>query len=697
MCFRWLKSVSPALFAGLLLVLGFPPFNFWFITYLALIPLLWAAREARPTRAASLHALTGTLLAAGVYHGVIAYNVWLFVAIVAVFALSFALWGILVRQAGLYWRGPVGSLLAPALIWTGIEAITTSTVLAVPINLGASQAGQPVLIQSAALFGVFGVSFLIVLVNTAIVHVVTAMSSPDRGWQLWIPVAVAVCAIAANVAYGYARVTTISPAPTIKVATVQPVISSDMYRHGWRLPENRRFMKDTLETLTARAAASGAGMIFWPEGGNGYLNMRIADLRERLYRTARENDVELIVSSEDMDGDGKRFNSVFAISRDGTFAGRYDKVKPVPVAESSLTAGSEGKPLAAQHGKLGVAICFESTLPSLLRRMTAQGAEILFVTGSDAAFKRSALVFAHAQLAVFRAVENGRWLIRAANTGPSLIVSPRGEIVRQSQFYARDILVAEVAALRDKTFFTRWGYLLPGALAIGVMLFAGFGLFSWFLARRNGATSARKRPVDVSREQRRRTFMAVLKTTSVSGMVCAAVGVFIVGASLYFTQRTSASPPGYLPAVRDFIAAGSPQPEQAGENFLQARKNTCGAAALAYVFTYFGRDATEEEVLRQVSLTPRGLSMLALKQASLSFGFDAMGVKENYPALQEEVLPAIAYINDSHYVVINDISAHEVLLFDPMLGHVKVPRAVFERIWNGYLLLIRVRPIPVAA
>jgi hypothetical protein len=438
-------------------------------------------------------------------------------------------------------------------------------------------------------------------------------------------------------------------------------------------------------------------MVFWAEGGNGYLNLRIASLREKLYRTARDNTLDLIISSEDMNEEGKRFNAVFAISNAGELAGRYDKVRLVPMAEASFTAGQEPRPLATSFGKLGAVICFESTFPSLLRGLTAQGAEILFVASSDAVFKRSALVFAHAQLAVFRAVENGRWLVRAANTGPSLIVSPSGEITHQSQFYARDILVGEVAALHDKTFFTRAGYLLPNVLALCVLMLAGYGLFAWVTARLSGTKSARKparHGKNTSPEQRLAASIVPLKILSAFTAVYAVLIVLIVGTSLYFSQRASVSAPGYLSVLRDFIAPGTPPPEQVSEPFLQTKKNTCGAAVLAYVFSYFGRDTSEDEVLEQVNLTPRGISMLALKQASPSFGFDATGVKENYSALQNEVLPAIAYINDSHYVVVNQVTAHYLLLFDPSLGEVKVSRHVFEKIWNGYLLLIRVRPIP---
>jgi len=85
--------------------------------------------------------------------------------------------------------------------------------------------------------------------------------------------------------------------------------------------------------------------------------------------------------------------------------------------------------------------------------------------------------------------------------------------------------------------------------------------------------------------------------------------------------------------------------------------------------------------------------MLELKKVATLNEFQAIGVRENYKALMEEPLPVIAYINDSHYVVVNKITDRHVWVFDPALGHVKISRSLFEQAWNGYLLLIRMLPI----
>ena len=134
-------------------------------------------------------------------------------------------------------------------------------------------------------------------------------------------------------------------------------------------------------------------------------------------------------------------------------------------------------------------------------------------------------------------------------------------------------------------------------------------------------------------------------------------------------------------------------PDKVGEKFLQASSNTCGPAVLAYLFSFYGHEVLETDLIPAMTLSKKGSSMLELKKTAINNGFQAKGVKENYTALMNEPLPVIAYINDSHYVVVNKITASNIYLFDPLLGHVQLRRDVFERAWNGYLLLVNVEKI----
>jgi predicted double-glycine peptidase len=162
---------------------------------------------------------------------------------------------------------------------------------------------------------------------------------------------------------------------------------------------------------------------------------------------------------------------------------------------------------------------------------------------------------------------------------------------------------------------------------------------------------------------------------------------------LLVNRLTTPDNPAFY-ALKDFLTPiNTLQPDKVTQKFLQAKYNSCGPAVLAYIFSYFGKDTLEKELIRKMALTERGTSMLELKRVATENGFQAAGVKENYQALMAEPLPVIAYINDSHYVVVIKITPYHVSVFDPAIGHVQISRSIFERAWNGYLLLIRMPPI----
>jgi apolipoprotein N-acyltransferase len=469
-----LKKLLPAIFSGLLLVMSSAPFDLWFLAYVALVPIFLFVRDKGYKETALSYASTGALLATGWFYSSISFSPLFFLFIVAILSLTFILWGLLTKLLLKKVAEPLMAVFVPAVLWTGIERINTSEIIGMPSNLAITQAAHPLVIQSASLFGIYGISFLIVLVNSAFADLILQIRSKSKlNIYRLIPAGIVLGLFMANLLFGYMRVNAhVAIAPAMKISTVQPVISTDIYVNGWRNPENREFMMTTFDRLTNDAVATGAKMVVWPEGGNGYMNMRIPELREKIYKIARENGLDFIVSTNDMDEQGKKYNSIFSVSRDGKLLGRYDKVKLVPIAEKEYTAGDKLHTLPASFGKVGAVVCFESCFPSIFRKMTSQGAEILLVSTSDATFKRSVLALNHA-----RAVENGRWLIRSANTGPSMIISPTGKIVQQTKFYDRNIMVGEVLLLHELTFFTGAGFIVPASLAFFVLLFTSYSVY----------------------------------------------------------------------------------------------------------------------------------------------------------------------------------------------------------------------------
>jgi hypothetical protein len=362
------------------------------------------------------------------------------------------------------------------------------------------------------------------------------------------------------------------------------------------------------------------------------------------------------------------------------------------------SAGDGYHPVATSYGKVGPVICYESNFPESLRQTTAAGAELLFVSTSDAAFRKTSLTVNHTRTAVFRAIENNRWVIHASNTGPSVIVSPTGEVTASAPMYRRGYLAGDVAFIQETSFFTRFGHWLPVLCAMLVCGLLAFRLAQGFMRWRNPATRKRAPKIAPARhddaQARIKAWLGVAARALPLALLHGLLLVTVIAGSILLVNRQTTPDHPALAALKDFLApSGTLKPETVTATFLQAKYNSCGPAVLAYVLSFLGKETREEELERQMAMTDKGVNMLELKKVAISNGFHAEGVRENYQALLDEPLPVIAFINNSHYVVVLEIGPHDVYVFDPAIGHVTVPRRVFEQAWNGYLLLIRMRPI----
>jgi len=127
--------------------------------------------------------------------------------------------------------------------------------------------------------------------------------------------------------------------------------------------------------------------------------------------------------------------------------------------------------LNAGSYKLGTAICFESIFPGILRQMTRNGAEVLCVITNDVWFGRSSAAEQHMTMSVFRAVENHRYLLRAASTGVSAIIDPHGRIMDHEDIFRRKVIVEPIRLQTTETFYTKHGdWLVYSSLILAVAL-----------------------------------------------------------------------------------------------------------------------------------------------------------------------------------------------------------------------------------
>lgn len=688
---NYLKFYIPSILTGILFVLSIAPFDLWYLAYIAFIPLLYSSFNVSYHRVVVLYLSSALIISTGWWYSVISYSFITYCLITFVMSMSFVTWGVLSKFVRDRISGAFAYIFISTLIWVGLERIHTSELIGVPGNIGISQYAQPILIQSSSFFGIYAVSFLVLLTNALIAYLLLMLKKivpVTRSSNIYIALAVAIMLL--NILYGYSVLLNDKSDGLIKIAVVQPVISSSVYQNSWRNPSNRVFMKNTFDELTDSAVNEKVDIIFWPEGGNGYLNMRIPELRDDLYRIARDNKVNLLISSDDMDESGKKYNSIFSISSKGQLLGRYDKVKLIPDAESSYTAGQNHKPINTSFGPLGAAICYETNFPSIFRVLVDQGAKILFASTSDAAFKRTALVLSHTNLSVFRAIENRRWIVHASNTGPSIIVSPSGNVVKSSSLYKRQIITASISAVDEKSVFTRYGYLVAEIVALfDVILLVGLVytlLVSNFIRKIYSKYS-------INSHMMLDKLYLYLPSVIIIGLLHAVLLVVTSVASVYLVNATVYDNTSLSVALIDYIKYQPPEEDIVSDRFFQANKNTCGPAVLAYLLSYYGKEVLESDLIPYMHLTEQGVSMLELKKVSNKLGFNAAGMKANLPGLKNQVLPIIAYINNSHYVVINRILDDFIYMFDPIEGHVKVSASDFRRMWSGYFMLLKMKPI----
>lgn len=689
---EFLKIFIPSLLTGVLFVLSIAPFNLWYFAYIAFIPLIYSSFHASYRKIVLLYISSALIISTGWWHSVISYSFITYCLIVFVMSMSFVTWGVLSKYVRDRMPGAFGFIFISTLIWVGLERIHTSELIGVPGNIGISQYAQPILIQSSSLFGIYAVSFFVLLTNTVIAYLLLMLKrhAPDSR-SSYISMVIAVVIMVINILYGYSVLQNDhSNGEMIKIAVVQPVISSSVYQNSWRNLNNRLFMKSTFDDLTNSAINEKVDIIFWPEGGNGYLNMRIPELRDNLYKIARDNNVNFLISSDDMDESGKKYNSIFSISSKGQLLGRYDKVKLIPDAESSYTAGQNYMPLNTTFGPVGAAICYETNFPSIFRVLVDQGAKILFASTSDAVFKRTSLVLSHTNLSVFRAIENRRWIVHASNTGPSIIVSPSGNVVKSSSLYKRQIITSSISALDEKSIFTRYGYIVAEIMALFVVIMLTVFLYKFVVS---------KNIIKIFTKILNSGYLSVnnlyfyLPSLIILVIIHAVLLILTSITSIYLVNNLIDDNTSLSVALTDYIYYQPLQNDTVSERFLQANKNTCGPAVLAYLLSYYGKEVLESDLIPYMHLTEQGVSMLELKYVSNKLGFDAIGMKANLPGLEKQVLPIIAYINNSHYVVINKILDNFIYMFDPIEGHVKVSSSDFRRIWSGYLLLLKMKPI----
>ncbi|MEW6079252.1 MAG: apolipoprotein N-acyltransferase [Thermodesulfobacteriota bacterium] len=499
---RFLFVLPPALASGLMLTAAFPSPGLSWLAWVALVPLLFALRDLSPRWSFAAGFLTGWthFLTLGywliptimVYGGVpLAPALTFYLGLGACLAVYIGLFALLVSWV----RGKPGLCLAAVpVIWVGVEYLRSHLFTGLPWELlGYSQYRHLCLIQVADIAGVYGLSFIIVLVNAAVTGLLLWLCKrPWRGVAMTGRTAVLLAVVALMLAsgvcwYGWYRVRTVDQvlagAPGRTIAVVQGNIDqAQKWDAAFQLATVKKHLLLAMETVPR-----DPDLIVMPETALPFYFFYEEALTDMVCRVVRQTGTFFLAGApafERTPADIRYFNSAFLINPGGEVVGRYDKTHLVPFGEyvpfgrylpfieklvagvGDFTAGTAGQVLFMNGTRLGVQICYEIIFPDICRRMVTNGADMIINITNDAWYGKSSAPYQHFSMTVLRAVENRRSLVRAANTGISGFIDPAGRIRGATGIFVEDAPVYAVPIMTGGTIYNRTGDLFAKSCVI---------------------------------------------------------------------------------------------------------------------------------------------------------------------------------------------------------------------------------------
>jgi apolipoprotein N-acyltransferase len=475
--------------SGILLFLSFPKYGIGVIAWAALVPLLFALKDAGAKEGFILGFVTGIVSNIGimywitfvvVHYGYLPY--YLGVIIMLLLAAYLSVYAALFAAGLVYFTGKgIPRIIAAPVLWTCLEYGKSHLFTGFPWeNLAHSQYLYRALIQVVDITGTFGITFLIVVVNVIIFD---ALSSKFNGKLIWGEIAIGCSLILIVAGYGYMRTHQIEEAEktaeAIDIAIIQGNIDQNI---KW----NPRFQYETISAykyLSLQKQSSRSGLTVWPETAAPFF---FQDENNRMHgeitNIAQTSGEWLLFGSpsyiKECDGDEDCIlflNSAFLLSPQGKISGQYNKVHLVPYGEfvplrklfpfiNKLVVGvgdfRSGKgyyPLTMNNHKLGILICYEGIFPEAGRTYKKMGADLLVNITNDAWFGNTSAPYQHLSMTVFRAIESRLYVVRSANTGISAVIDPTGRIVSKTELFTRTALRDKVKFINYETFYATYG------------------------------------------------------------------------------------------------------------------------------------------------------------------------------------------------------------------------------------------------
>ena len=488
------KGYLIPVFSGLLLSLAYPTFNLGFLAFFCIVPFLLSL-YGRDGKGGFFYGLSFGLpyffvTQYWIYHSINQYGGVPFVVSITVVmglclyeSLYTGLFGLIVST--MTSKRPVLLTAFAPFLWVGLEFLRGRLFTGFPWSLlGYTQEGFSTLVQVADITGIYGVSFLVILVNTALTDLVIThfMKKTDRRTAL-LSFTMVMLLFALSVAYGTQRIKEIkritSSSRHIRVAIVQGNIDQSV---KW----DRRYQKEVIQryfSLTKSSLREKPQLIVWPETALPFYPDLDKKLSKRLKSFIKEIDTPLLTGAilvRDRRVVKNRLyysltNSALLYDEDGNLLYVYDKIHLVPFGEyvplkdllffinrlvegiGDYKAGTSYKGAQLKWGAFSTIICYEAIFPGLVRKLVDASADLLINITNDAWFGKTTGPYQHFSISRFRAIENRVTLVRAANTGISGFIDAKGDVIKKLGLFRTGYIVANIPVVEIESFYKKYG------------------------------------------------------------------------------------------------------------------------------------------------------------------------------------------------------------------------------------------------
>lgn len=469
------------------MILAFPPISLGFFAWVGLVPFFFVLEKSNWKGVFKKGFLLGVLVALGTLYW-IGWATWIgFGFVLCIWPLYWASFAVVLHLA-LQLFGRKGFWFAPVL-WTFMEWSSSLGPLAFPWNvLAYTQTRMPVFIQWASFTGAFGISFWIVGLNVLVFFLV---HTQDRIFRMRLILG---CLLALGIPFLHGIHVLFhseKSEPLLKVALVQGNV--DPYKKWSESFLDSNFV--IYDRLTRTLKEDSIDLIVWPETATAcFLRHRFLYLNWVKY-LADTLHAPILTGTLDYEWkenqNAAMFNAAILVHPKTWTLDVYRKVRLVPFSERvpfsehfpglvsflqkyipEIGDYSPGDSLVVfsfqtnnnQRPTFSTVICYESVFPYLIQKFVLQGAEFLVIITNDGWFGNTSGPRQHAQIAVLRAIETRRWIVRCANTGISEIIDPWGKITASTQWNREAVLVSRISPSSKWTFFVQYPWAFLGAV-----------------------------------------------------------------------------------------------------------------------------------------------------------------------------------------------------------------------------------------